>query len=1136
MSGFLPPTIAFLLGNIEDFKLKMAEAEGISAETDSKIGEAGKLGKLAFMAVGAAVAGVAVESLKLATTFDATMTRINTQDNAGLTTKQMVALKNSVVDLAGPTAQAPEALAEAMVHVYGSGIQGAQALDLLRVAAEGATIGHANLTDVTNALDAAVAVGIKGTGDYASAMGELNATVGAGDMTMQNLADALGGPMLATVKGYGLSITDVGAALAVFGDRNIRGADAATQLRLATQALAVPAAAPAAKMALEGIGLATTSLRDDLTKGGLQLALNDLNDHLLKAGYSSQTAGAFITTAFGKKAGGGLNVLMDSLASSTSNFNDKFRMVAQSGQTFAQDWATTQDTLAFKIKALESGLEGLGVKIGTYLMPFVSEGIGELEKFGSAIAKALNSQAAESAESTLKTIWSDVVRFVRDAATTVGEFEQALKPAATLLATVFLVGLEGVGKILADVVGPAIKAFGGFLKDNAGLIRDVMYPALIGLGVYLLYIKTLAAVDMFTNFVLGVGKAAGAVRDFTKATASGEIFDSMRTKVGLASAAVSGLTTSSAQLAAQEQALALQTEATAVAEQAAALQTDLASASLKAKAGNVALASLAAQGLNDNMLIEEQATEAVSMKMNLLAAAAGISTKEVTALADASLAAADAQGALADASLAAAPAEDVATTATLGLGAALGGLTIVGTVLVGIGYLADKLGQLAGVGDHTKLNLTDLKNAMLDLNAGSTQAADGISRTAVDLYRVSEMVNHNSPVQGLKDIDSSLAQLVQSGNGKAAAATVADLTTALQRQGVSLGYIHDQVLPQYNQALADQALKTKASADAASAAAGPVAALQTPFEATAKAAQDAADAMQNTADAYTTLSDNLKADKALDALKKSMLEVKGAVDQNGAGFTDNTLKALANKDAFRNATDQILAYREANIKAKTSTEGGTAAVQDANKTAADQVRALIKTWEQAGANKTEIEAYIKTIGEIPADLQTQLSVKESGLDDAIKKLDTINQKMEKIGGNDQSIGSRVQYHAAGGPIYGAGNGTSDSIPSMLSNGEYVISAAGASAVPQALLDALNTGDLNRASAILGASGSIPGGGPSFGGGSNNSCGDSGVPVVNVYVQDPGTGAWRTAAKVRVEVARYQQRNSKANLTLPGYGS
>ena len=38
---------------------------------------------------------------------------------------------------------------------------------------------------------------------YCQAMGVLNATVGAGDMTMQDLADAMGTGMLATVKGYG---------------------------------------------------------------------------------------------------------------------------------------------------------------------------------------------------------------------------------------------------------------------------------------------------------------------------------------------------------------------------------------------------------------------------------------------------------------------------------------------------------------------------------------------------------------------------------------------------------------------------------------------------------------------------------------------------------------------------------------------------------------------------------------------------------------------------------------------------------------------------------------------------------------------------------------------------------------------
>ena len=54
-------------------------------------------------------------------------------------------------------------------------------------------------------------------------MGALNAIVGAGDMKMQDLAEAMGTGMVAVVKGYGLSLKDVGAALATFGDNNIRG-------------------------------------------------------------------------------------------------------------------------------------------------------------------------------------------------------------------------------------------------------------------------------------------------------------------------------------------------------------------------------------------------------------------------------------------------------------------------------------------------------------------------------------------------------------------------------------------------------------------------------------------------------------------------------------------------------------------------------------------------------------------------------------------------------------------------------------------------------------------------------------------------------------------------------------------------
>ena len=50
--------------------------------------------------------------------------------------------------------------------------------------------------------------------------------------------------------------------------------------------------------------------------------------------------------------------------------------------------------------------------------------------------------------------------------------------------------------------------------------------------------------------------------------------------------------------------------------------------------------------------------------------------------------------------------------------------------------------------------------------------------------------------------------------------------------------------------------------------------------------------------------------------------------------------------------------------------------------------------------------------------------------------------------------------ASGGPIYGAGTATSDSIPARLSNGEYVISAKGHKAAGTKFLDAINNGQFN----------------------------------------------------------------------------
>jgi hypothetical protein len=212
--------------------------------------------KTALLA-GAGLAVIGVESVRMAAKFDASMTLLHTQ--AGVAQSKMAGLKSGVLALAGKVGQDPDSLAESLFHVESNfesmGISSQKALNLVETAAKGATVGHAKFVDVTNALTAAVASGIPGVQNMDQAMGVLNATVGVGDMKMQDLANAFGSGMVATVKGFGLNITDVGAALAVFGDNNIRGSLAGNQLRMSVMALAHPVAT--AGDALNKLGLTT---------------------------------------------------------------------------------------------------------------------------------------------------------------------------------------------------------------------------------------------------------------------------------------------------------------------------------------------------------------------------------------------------------------------------------------------------------------------------------------------------------------------------------------------------------------------------------------------------------------------------------------------------------------------------------------------------------------------------------------------------------------------------------------------------------------------------------------------------------------------------------------------------------------
>jgi TP901 family phage tail tape measure protein len=334
-------------------------------------------------------AGFVAVAATMASKFQSAMEMVHTQ--AGVAQSAIGSLSGSVLTLSGQVGVSPDSLAQVLYHVESSfqsvGITGQKAMDLVKIAAEGAKTGGADVVDVVNALDGVMVSGIGGIHNYGQAMGALNAIVGSGDMKMQDLADAMGTGIMAVAKSFGQNIYQVGAALATLGDNNIRGAKAATDLRMAWQAIQQPLST--AGDALHHLGLTSKQLGDEMTQHGLTAALQMFVDHLKASKVPVDQWGDYMTEIFGKKAGVGISVLTDQL----SRMEGKLPDIKKGAGDFASAWAATQATTSQKLKELESSFETLMIKIGSGLLPavdslmtFITKSLPGIEAFGTHIA------------------------------------------------------------------------------------------------------------------------------------------------------------------------------------------------------------------------------------------------------------------------------------------------------------------------------------------------------------------------------------------------------------------------------------------------------------------------------------------------------------------------------------------------------------------------------------------------------------------------------------------------------------------------------------------------------------------------------------------------------------------------------
>lgn len=232
------------------------------------------------------------------------------------------------------------------------------------------------------------------------------------------------------------------------------------------------------------------------------------------------------------------------------------------------------------------------------------------------------------------------------------------------------------------------------------------------------------------------------------------------------------------------------------------------------------------------------------------------------------------------------------------------------------------------------------------------------------------------------------------------------------------------------------------------------------FDAAGKAAEIAGIQYEDAGDGVEELADNFAdldykasdATAAVDGLTRATARLMGIIDrkqaiQNFRRLLREAAKTAGKEGGKANAEEALRGFDAALSTFKAGSKGGA-------QYTLDNVDSLIQLVKNAGFGKQYTQNLI------------------AGLEEARTQADQLLRRLEWLDGkrvNPQvvlsQLGAAAPYvlgnpvqRAAGGLVTGPGTGTSDSIPALLSNGEFVIRAAAVDRIGLDTLDRLNLAD------------------------------------------------------------------------------
>lgn len=336
---------------------------GAAGASDQAAGAAGRLtGRQAALA--GAVAGVSARLLNVgldagraAINFDTSMSRIT--GLVGIAADEVNVMRGQVLQLGGATGRAPQELAEALFSVTSAGFRGQEAMDVLEASARAAAAGLGSTNDVAFAVGSAVNAYGSEVLSASAATDILTGTVRAGNLEASSLASVLGN-VTPIASQAGISLADVGGAMALLTRSGASAGQAATQTSAAIRAMLAPN--EQLRAALDASGISAEQLRRTMAEQGLVAALQLVE---------TATGGSADTMARALGSSEAFAAASTILSASQENLAATFGAVADSAGVTDEAFAAVSDTAGFKMQQAMASLQGSLTSVMTTAAPLI---------------------------------------------------------------------------------------------------------------------------------------------------------------------------------------------------------------------------------------------------------------------------------------------------------------------------------------------------------------------------------------------------------------------------------------------------------------------------------------------------------------------------------------------------------------------------------------------------------------------------------------------------------------------------------------------------------------------------------------------------------------------------------------------